>query len=587
MQSLPLGQQSFVDLRSANNYYVDKTPFIKAVMEYDAQVLLLTRPRRFGKTLFMDTLQRFLEIDPANPGKSNANAPLFSGLKILEDKPFCDAWMGQHPVISLSLKGAGADTCELAYELFALNLIDVAKPFAFLRDSPRLSSDEKKQLSNYMTSSYMKDPANKGAVILFLKNLAAMVSKHYGRKVIILIDEYDVPLAKAAAHGYYDEMVIVIRNFLCEALKPSPTTDDFLFKAVLTGCLRVSKESIFTGLNNPGINTVCSEDKALSEAIGFTESEVKALLDYYQLASCFEKVKTWYDGYRFHRSDIYCPWDVINFCAEARRFEDPVQYAPRNYWANSSSNDVIDEFLGFLSGADTDKMQTLVDGGSIDITVNETLNYGELARHNPADFWTVLFYTGYLTIAERLPDNPLAFKVRLPNEEVRETFRQSVLAHFSMENGGFVAHGVHFAKAALAGDAEAVRKVLQPLLRGYVSVRDAATRSPAENFYQGFMASLCACAGSVIDNFKSNGEAGDGYADLVFLSSDGETGVVMELKRCQDRTALKATAQMALDQVDEKHYAEVLEGSGCAKGWAFGLAFCGKACFVVKKALEL
>ncbi len=587
MQSLPLGQQSFVDLRSANNYYVDKTPFIKAVMEYDAQVLLMTRPRRFGKTLFMDTLQRFLEIDPANPGNSDANASLFAGLKILEDKTFCQTWMGQHPVIGLSLKDVSGNAFESAYKALANRLCALADQHAFLLESPKLTQRQKTLLTRYIDPDYLRDPNNQDITKTFLQELSAMVAAHYGRKVILLIDEYDVPLAKAAAHGYYTDMVDVIRSFLSEALKPSPTTDSYLLKAVLTGCLRVSKESIFTGLNNPGINTVCSEDKALSEAIGFTEAEVKALLDYYQLGACFEKVKTWYDGYRFHRSDIYCPWDVINFCAEARRFEDPVQYAPRNYWANSSSNDVIDEFLGFLSGEDTDKMQTLVDGGAIDITVNEKLNYGELACHHPADFWTVLFYTGYLTIAERLPDNPLAFKVRLPNEEVRETFRQSVLAHFSMENGGFVAHGVHFTKAALAGDAEAVRKVLQPLLRGYVSVRDAATRSPAENFYQGFMASLCACAGSVIDNFKSNGEAGDGYADLVFLSSDGETGVVMELKRCQDRTALKATAQMALDQVDEKHYAEVLEGSGCAKAWAFGLAFCGKACFVVKKALEL
>ena len=585
MKSLPLGQQSFVDLRSANNYYVDKTPFIKAVMEYDAQVLLLTRPRRFGKTLFMDTLQRFLEIDPANPGKSNANAPLFSGLKILEDKPFCDAWMGQHPVISLSLKGAGADTFELAYELFALNLIDVAKPFAFLLDSPRLSSDDKNQLSNYMTSSYMQDSANKGTVILFLKKLAAMVSKHYGRKVIILIDEYDVPLAKAAAHGYYNEMVIVIRNFLCEALKPSPATDDFLFKAVLTGCLRVSKESIFTGLNNPGINTICSEDKALSEAIGFTESEVKALLDYYQLAPCFEKVKTWYDGYHFHRSDIYCPWDVINFCSEARRFDDPVQYAPRNYWANSSSNDIIDEFLGFLSGEDTDKMQTLVDGGTIDIRVNEKLNYGELAHHSPTDFWTVLFYTGYLTIAERLPGHPLDFRVRLPNEEVRETFRDTVVAHFSKANATSAQNGQNLARAAFAGDAIAMKKVLVQVLEGFVSVRDTASRAKPENFYQGFLAGLFSCAGTAVRNFESNGEAGDGYADFLFTSADEDTGVVIEIKQCRTKNAMKATAQAALEQVQARRYALGLDDYACSQNFAYGIAFCGKSCIVQVEAL--
>ena len=580
MKSLPLGQQSFVDLRSANNYYVDKTPFIKAVMEYDAQVLLITRPRRFGKTLFMDTLQRFLEIDPTSPGKRNANAPLFAGLKILEDKPFCDAWMGQHPVISLSLKGAGADTFELAYELFALNLMDVAKPFAFLQDSPRLSSDDKNQLSNYMTSSYMKDPVNKGTVILFLKKLAAMVSKHYGRKVIILIDEYDVPLAKAAAHGYYDEMVIVIRNFLCEALKPSPTTDDFLFKAVLTGCLRVSKESIFTGLNNPGINTVCSEDYTLSDAIGFTEAEVKALLDYYQLGACFEKVKTWYDGYRFHRSDIYCPWDVINFCSEARRFDDPVQYAPRNYWANSSSNDVIDEFLGFLSGEDTDKMQTLVDGGAIDITVNEKLNYGDLAGHDSGDFWTLLFYTGYLTISERIPGRPLDFRVRIPNEEVKDTFEKNVLRHFSKKNPVCAQHGERLAKAVFAGDAPGVKSVLLPVLEGYVSVRDAATRSKPENFYQGFVTALFSCAGSAVQNFTANGEAGDGYADFLLTSADESIGVVIEIKQCRRKEAMLDTAREALEQVKARQYAQGLKGYGCSKLLAYGIAFCGRSCAV-------
>ncbi len=583
MKSLPVGQQSFADLLANNNYYVDKTPFIKAVMEYDAQVLLMTRPRRFGKTLFMDTLQCFLEIDPANPGCSDANARLFAGLKILEDKAFCDAWMGQHPVVSFSLKGAEAGTFELAYELLALNLVKVAKKFAFLLESPKVSEDDKELLANYMSSKFMVDPANKSVVIYFLKNLAAMVAAHYGRKVIILIDEYDVPLAKAAARGYYGQMVEVIRNFLCEALKTSPTTDAFLLKAVLTGCLRVSKESIFTGLNNPGINTVCSEDYTLSESIGFTEPEVKALLDYYQLAPCFEKVKAWYDGYRFHRSDIYCPWDVINFCSEARRFDDPIQYAPRNYWANSSSNDVIDEFLGFLSGEDTDKMQTLVDGGAIDITVNEKLNYGELARHSSADFWTLLFYTGYLTIAERLPSHPLAFRVRLPNEEIRETFRESVLAHFSAGNARFAARSLDVVKATLAGKTNDIARHLEQLLRNYVSVRDAATKAPAENFYHGFLCALCACAdGQLIDNLRSNAEAGDGFADLAYTAWCGNvrTGVVLELKHCAKPEAMLAAAKSALAQIEAKHYRDYLDQFGCSQQHAYGIAFCGKSCVV-------
>ncbi len=580
MKSLPVGQQSFVDLLTNNNYYVDKTPFIKAVVEYNAQVLLMTRPRRFGKTLFMDTLQCFLEIDPANPGCSDAHARLFAGLKILEDKAFCDAWMGQHPVVSFSLKGAEAGTFELAYELLALNLMSVAKKFAYLLESPKVSEDDKALLANYMNSKFMKDPANTADVILFLKNLAAMVSAHYGRKVIILIDEYDVPLAKAAAYGYYDKMVKVIRNFLSEALKPSPTTDAFLLKAVLTGCLRVSKESIFTGLNNPGINTVCSEDYTLSDAIGFTEPEVKAMLDYYQLAPCFEKIKAWYDGYRFHRSDIYCPWDVINFCSEALHFEEPVQYEPRNYWANSSSNDVIDEFLGFLSGEDTDKMQTLVDGGAIDITVNEKLNYGELAGHDSDDFWTLLFYTGYLTISERIPGRPLDFRVRIPNEEIKDTFEKNVLRHFSKKNPVCAQHGKRLAEAVFAGDAQGVKSVLLPVLEGFVSVRDAATRSKPENFYQGFITALFSCAGPAVQNFTANGEAGDGYADFLLTSADESIGVVIEIKQCRRKEAMLDTARGALEQVKARQYAQGLKGYGCLKLLAYGMAFCGKSCAV-------
>ena len=580
MKSLPVGQQSFVDLLSANNYYVDKTPFIKAVMEYDAQVLLMTRPRRFGKTLFMDTLQCFLRIDPANPGCNDANAQLFAGLKILKDEAFCKTWMGQHPVIGLTFKDVSGNSFEPAYKALANRLSALADQYAFLLESPKLTQRQKTLLARYIDPDYLRNPSNQDITKTFLKELSTMVAAHYGRKVILLIDEYDVPLAKAAARGYYDEMVDVIRNFLCEALKTSPTTDAFLLKAVLTGCLRVSKESIFTGLNNPGINTVCSEDYTLSESIGFTEPEVKALLDYYQLAPCFEKIKTWYDGYRFHRSDIYCPWDVINFCAEALHFEEPVQYAARNYWANSSSNDVIEEFLGFLSGKDTDKMQALVDGGTIDIHVNEKLNYGELVQHNPEDFWTLLFYTGYLTIAERLPSHPLDFRVRLPNEEIRETFRDTVVAHFSKDNETSARNGQKLAQAAFAGDALAMKKVLVQVLEGFVSVRDTASRAKPENFYQGFLAGLFSCAGTTVRNFESNGEAGDGYADFLFTSADEDTGVVIEIKQCREKKGMKATAQAALEQVQARRYALGLDDYACSQSFAYGIAFCGKSCIV-------
>ena len=585
MKTLPIGLQSFTDLIESNNYYVDKTPFIKAVIEHAAQVLLITRPRRFGKTLFMDTMRRFLELNPVKPGCSESNARLFSGLKILEDKPFCGSFMGQHPVIFVSLKDAEDNNFHDAYQALARRFANTALEFTYLLDSPRLLPLEKERLARYMDVAYMQDMAHKDSVKAFLSDLTNYLGKHYGRKVVLLIDEYDVPLAKAASHGYYNEMLPLIRNLLSEALKPSLVTEEHLLKAVLTGCLRVSKESIFTGLNNPGINTVCSESNSLSEAIGFTESEVRALLDCYQLGTRFDDVKAWYDGYRFHRSDIYCPWDVINFCSEALDFHDPLAYKPRNYWANSSGNDVIDEFLGFLSGEDTDKMQALVDGGTIDITVNEKLNYSDLASHDPSDFWTLLLYTGYLTIAERNSDCPQDLRVRIPNEEIRETFKKNVLSHFSLKNPVCVQHGLRLAKAVFAGEAQSVKSVLLPVLENYVSVRDAATRSKPENFYQGFIAALLSCAGTAVQNFSSNGEAGDGYADFMFTSADGSVGVVLELKCCRQADDLIEAAETALKQVQDRRYAQGLNKYDCQTRFAYGIAFCNKYCVVRGQAV--
>ncbi len=586
MKSLPLGQQSFADLRSANNYYVDKTPFIKAVMEYDAQVLLMTRPRRFGKTLFMDTLQRFLEIDPANPGNSDANTRLFAGLKILEDKAFCDHWMGQHPVIGLTFKDVAGISFETAYKAFANRLSALADQYAFLLESPKLTQRQKTLLARYRDPDYLRNPNNQDMAESFLKELSTMVAAHYGRKVIILIDEYDVPLAKAAAHGYYDEMVIVIRNFLCEALKPSPTTDDFLFKAVLTGCLRVSKESIFTGLNNPGINTVCSEDRTLNQAIGFTTGETQSLLEYYGLASRFADVKQWYDGYRFAGEEIYCPWDVINFCNQAIHSTKPLQYQPENYWEGTGSNDAIAEFLGFLTTEDATRMQTLVDGNTIDLTINDKLTYSDFAGHNSDDFWTLLLFTGYLTVVERLPGVNF-YRVKIPNEEIRLTFENKVRSLYSKANKQYAQHGEALAAAFLSGDADAVRKILMPLLRRYVSVRDEATKAPQENYYHGFLLAMLICAGDKAANLHSNTEAGAGFADLVFTSEDLDVGVVIEVKRCAKPEEMPQAAQDALEQIKIRRYAQAFDGYQCAQCFGFGVSFCKKLCVVKAEALPM
>ncbi len=566
-------------------YYVDKTSFLKAAMLSDPQVLLLTRPRRFGKTLFMDTLRSFLQLNPSAPGNIEAQTQLFHGLKILEDKPFCQTFMGQHPVIFISLKPVDDPTFEEAYKSLAFLVSSTAVQHAYLSDSPRLEPEEKARFANYRNLEHLKNLSHRDEIKVFLKDLVAFLSKHYQRKTVLLIDEYDVPLAKAAAYGYYSDMQPIIRGMLSEALKPSPDTDKCLKKAILTGCLRVGKESIFTGLNNPGINSVCSEDKTLSEAIGFTESEVKTLLRDFGLTSHFAVLKAWYDGYRFHQSDIYCPWDVVNFCSDALHCSDPLQFRPRNYWANSSDNLAIREFLGFLSGDDTDKMQRLLDGGTIDIIVNEKLNYGELSQHNPADFWTLLFFTGYLTIAERLPESVTAFRVRIPNQEVLETFQDAVKQYFSKDTGVSAQHGLLLAKAAFSGDDRAMKNVLRPVLEGYVSVRDAASRAKPENYYQGFLSALLACAGAAVHNFSANHEAGDGYADILFTSAREDIGVVIEIKRCQKKEDMIQAAESALKQVQARRYAQGLREYDCVKSYAYGIAFCGKSCIVRGQAI--
>lgn len=489
-KKLAVGGDVFADMIRNNCYYVDKTPFIRTVMASEGKVLFMTRPRRFGKTLFMDTLKTFLQVNPACPGDRTGIEPLFDGLKIREDDAFCRQFMGQYPTIFLSLKSAEGSTFEDAYKAFARMLVNVAKELVFLEESPRLLPDDKKLLRRYRDLDYMRDTAHKDDVQAFLRDVMTFLSQHFQRKVVLLIDEYDVPLAKAAVGGYYDEMLPLIRGFLGEALKANPNTGydatAYLRKAVMTGCLRVSKESIFTGINNPEVNTVCSTDLTLAEVIGFNADEVKTLLDYYGLAARYDDVKHWYDGYRFTGREMYCPWDVINFADQAVRSDDVLQYEPGNYWEKTSGNDVIKEFLGFLTSEDADRMQTLVDGGTIEITVNEKLTYSDFSQHNSEDFWTLLLFTGYLTVDSPVKGQLDTYRLRIPNEEIRDTFEKNVRALYSRKNRQYVRYGEDLSQAFLSGQADAVRRILLPLLRRYVSVRDEATKAPPENYYHGF-----------------------------------------------------------------------------------------------------
>ena len=513
---------------------------------------------------------------------------MFEGLEILKDAEFCKTYMCQSPTIFLSLKSAEGATFQEAYQAFARNLVGIARSFGFLSDSKNLSPEELLSLIGIGISTTCRIRSIRMMCSLFLQRMIAFLSQHFGRQVVVLIDEYDVPLAKAAASGYYDKMLPLIRGFLGEALKADPQTGSearpYLKKAILTGCLRVSKESIFTGLNNLTINTVWSKDLRLAEAIGFTQSEVDTMLEYYGLAEQRSGVRKWYDGYRIGGKEIYCPWDVINFCSETLHSADSRAFEPRNYWANTSSNDAVREFLGFLDKQDSEKMQTLVDGGSIEIDVNEQLSYGDMKHHRSQDFWTLLLATGYLTLVNSSPkgSSNTTYEVRIPNREILETFKTNIQAYFSERNEPVASLAQVVVAALREGNSKAAMQKINGLLRRYISVRDTPTKAPSENFYHGFLNGLFAASGSCVDNYKSNVEAGGGYADIVFTTDLGSDtiGIVIEVKYTSKVETLKVTALAALNQIAQKQYTEYLENFGCTRIYAYGMAFCSKTCFV-------
>ena len=580
-KTLAAGNESFLDMIQDNRYYVDKTGFIKPLMESGSYVQLITRPRRFGKTLFMDTLHRFLEINPQNPGDTAKQVQLFSGLDITKETYFCAQFMGQYPVLFISLKDVkGLDFSSARAEL-AHTLLQKARSFSYLLDSPKLSDFDKSFLQNCSTMGYLKNPENFDEAKKFLTYMVQILAKHYERQVILLIDEYDVPLQKSVKAGYYKQMLEFMQSFL-SLLKSSSELKvndrQALRKTILTGCLRVSKASIFTDVNNFDVDSVCSQGSPLSAAIGFTESEVKELLEYYELSQHKNTVKQWYDGYHIGNAEIYCPWDVIRFCDDIQNPEiDQEEFVPENYWADTSSNEVIEEFLGFISSTDADRMQSLVDGGSIDIRINDQLTYGDFKNHRSEDFWTLLLYTGYLTVTAR-PKRGI-YRLNIPNTEIRETFRTRIQSYFSDENDVYSARGESVAKALFAGNRESVKEQLSELLESYVSVRDTATRANAENYYHGFLLGLLSSTG-MVKNMESNREAGDGFADLIFTSAGARVGIVVEIKHCSEIREMTGTAKKALDQIKIKRYVQGLEGYDCTKLYGYGIAFCRKACAV-------
>ena len=560
---LPIGIDGFEKLRTNDFYYADKTLFIKELLQNWGEVNLFTRPRRFGKSLNMSMLKCFFE--------TGSDLTLFSGLKIMEEKEICDQYMGKFPVISISLKGVDGRSFASASAALRTVIGDEALRFQFLLASKKLTDIEKgsyRQLIKVGTDSRGVYDMTNDIAETSLKTLSRLLHKHYGQKVILLIDEYDVPLDKAFQAGYYDEMVTLIRNLLGNALK----TNDSLYFAVLTGCLRISKESIFTGLNNLKVHTI--SDVRYDEFFGFTNADVDALLEFYGLSDYQGVIRDWYDGYRFGGADVYCPWDVINYCDEL--LADPGA-VPKNYWANTSGNDLILRMLKMADQTTKDEVEELLNGEKITKRIKQELTYREI-DDSVENVWSVLYSAGYLTGKHIEQADADVFSLWIPNGEIRKLFSDLVQDWFREVTRSDSARINRFCAAFPAGDAAAIQEMLHDYLWDSISVRDTAVRKTMkENFYHGMLLGLLRSQGNWL--VKSNAETGEGYSDIS-IQTPNRIGMVIELKYADDGN-LEAACKEALAQIEGKRYAEGLKRRGTKKMIKYGIAFCEKECMVV------
>ena len=562
-KKLPIGIENFEEFSSEEFYYVDKTLFIKELLQNWGKVNLFTRPRRFGKSLNMSMLKCFFETgsDPA----------LFEGLKIMQEKELCEKYMGKFPVISISLKSVGGLQYDSAVAALRTVIGNEAGRFRFLRDSAKLDEDDKNsynQLINVEVKGSSKYAMPDDALIDSLKTLSLLLEKHYGQKTILLIDEYDVPLDKAFQRGYYDEMVSLIRSLFDNVLK----TNDSLYFAVLTGCLRISRESIFTGLNNPKVHTL--SDVRYDEYFGFIDAEVDELLEFYSLSSYKDVFRDWYDGYHFGDTNVYCPWDVINYCDELLAAPSA---PPKNYWANTSGNDLIRRMLKNANLTTKNEVEELLNGGQITKRIKQELTYREI-DDSIENVWSVLYATGYLTGMHVEQEDADIFRLWIPNGEIRKLFYELVEDWFREVTRSDTSKISRFCAAFPAGDAAAIQKMLGDYLWDSISVRDTAVqRNMKENFYHGMLLGLLQNQGSWL--VRSNAETGEGYSDISIQTPD-RTGIVIELKYADDGNLEKACGE-ALGQIEEKKYVEGLKRRGTKKIIKYGIAFYEKECMVV------
>ena len=562
-KKLPIGIDGFEKIRTNDFYYADKTLFIKELLLNWGEVNLFTRPRRFGKTLNMSMLKCFFEI--------GSDPELFAGLNIMQEKELCEKYMGKFPVISISLKSVGGRNFKTASAALINIIGKEAMRFQFLLESEHLSETEKDSYRRLVkigvTSQAIYDMTD--AVLTdSLQTLSQLLTRHYGQKVILLIDEYDVPLDKAFQGGYYDEMVTLIRSLLDNALK----TNDSLYFAVLTGCLRISRESIFTGLNNPKVHTI--SDVRYDEYFGFTNADVDELLAFYGLSSYKDVIRDWYDGYHFGDTQVYCPWDVINYCDELLAAPST---PPKNYWANTSGNDLIRRLLKKANLTTKNEVEELLNGGQIIKRIKQELTYREI-DDSIENVWSVLYATGYLTGKHVEQEDADIFRLWIPNGEIRKLFYELVEDWFREVTRSDTARISRFCAAFPAGDADVIQEMLEDYLWESISVRDTAVRrNMKENFYHGMLLGLLQNQ----DNWlvKSNAETGEGYSDISIRMPD-RTGIVIELKYADDGN-LEAACGEALKQIEEKKYAEGLKRRGMKKIMKYGIAFYEKECMVV------
>ena len=567
---LPVGIENFEEIRKLGFYYIDKTRLIEQLLQGWGKVTLFTRPRRFGKTLNMSMLKSFFEI--------GTDKSLFDGLYISGNKVLCDEHMGKYPVIFLSFKGVEGLTYDEAFDAFVRVIGKEISRVSFLADSDKLTMLEREQ---YKGLTIIEDGSfvfSKDKLISSLQLLSQLLYKHYGQKVVILIDEYDVPLDKAFQNDYYKEMVSLIRGIFGQALK----TNEFLQFAVLTGCLRVSKESIFTGLNNFEINSIVDIDH--DEQFGFTDDEVMKLLSDYDRSERYPDVKEWYDGYHFGNADIYCPWDVINF---AKKLVSDPSARPSAFWINSSGNDMVKRFVDKADQTTRDEIEKLVAGGFVEKQLRLDLTYDEI--DNTIDnLWSVLFTTGYLTkIGEvKVPDSEsYAYRLVIPNKEVREVFILQIQEWFKAVVANDDDTMKLLSKAILDKDEKQIARQLNIVMSRMISILD--TKAPdamKENFYHGLLLGLL--RGSNPDwLIKSNRESGDGFSDILIKPEDPDAGIVIEVKYAKEMKELDAACEAAMAQIKDKCYDEALRDEDRCDILAYGIAFCRKRCRVVGEKL--